>query len=518
MTRPAHQRPPAVASPAEAVRRLFGRGSVYTLLLAIQMLTAVLVLPVITRLLPPSAFGRVAAGLVVYSILSIVGAAGLPDAAARTFFLGKDGPREAGRLICAMTCIAVILGAVIDRTGSLWAPLFGLSYGGVLRLAVWGGAAAAVVAGTQSLLRVAERVWAYAGVALLAALSGQTIGVVLAALLRTGAAYMGGIAAGTVVAAAVGLVATGAFRAGLPEVSELKRGFVLGLPIVPHSLAVYMVASADRIVIAGVLGLAATGRYQVAYAVGSLGVALVTAINQAWLPVVLGAHAERRWEILTATSRVVYVVAAFVASALALAAPLGLLIAASASYSRASLVPVAAIVAFSAVPYATSGTYFQVVLVGGRTRVMAVAAPLAAVVNIGLNLVLLPAIGLVGAAVATVAAYVILPMVVALRARRMVALPEAFRGATYSWLFAAPFVAAGALLPSDAVGAVVRTALLIVAAAGALVLFRSVSRGSLALARLPADEPQTSDASEDLGSPVAVPSPGSGEPVSSVNR
>jgi O-antigen/teichoic acid export membrane protein len=244
-----------------------------------------------------------------------------------------------------------------------------------------------------------------------------------------------------------------------------------------------MLASVDRILIAAILGLAATGRYQVAYAVGGLGVALVTALNQAWLPVVLGAEQESRWRILTATSRVVNLIAACVASGLALLAPLGLLIAAPSSYGRGSLVPVAAIVAFSAVPYATSGTYFQVVFVKGRTGVMALAAPVAAAVNIALNAALLPAIGLLGAAIATVAAYAVLPCVVALRARRIVALPEAARDAVVAWLFAAPFVAAGAVLPSRELGVAARIVAGIVAVLVAYQLLRSAIRRSSDMAR-----------------------------------
>jgi O-antigen/teichoic acid export membrane protein len=289
---------------------------------------------------------------------------------------------------------------------------------------------------------------------------------------------MAGITAGTAVAATVGVARTGVLRAGVAGVREVKKGLAIGLPILPHGLAVYMLASVDRILIAAILGLAATGRYQVAYAVGGLGVALVTALNQAWLPVVLGAERESRWEILTATSRVVNLIAACVAIGLALLAPLGLLIAAPASYGRGSLVPVAAIVAFSAVPYATSGTYFQVVFVEGRTAVMALAAPLAAALNIALNAALLPAIGLLGAAVATAAAYAVLPGVVALRARRMVPLPEAGRDAVVAWLFAAPFVAAGAVLPSHELGVAARIVAGIVAALVAYHLLRSAIRRS----------------------------------------
>ncbi len=467
------QRLPAAATPDEALRRLFGRGSIYTLVLVIQMLIAFLVVPVVTRLLTPSAYGLLAAALVVYALLSILAAAGLPEASSRSFFAGPDGPRRARRLVFTITLIALAVAVIVDLSGPLWAPLLGLRFGAVLALAVWSGAAGAVLLGTQSLLRSAERAWAFAAVALIASVGGQGAGLLLTALLRSPTAYMAGIAAGTAIATVAGLAITGAWRSGLASRAELREAAALGLPIVPHSLAVSLLASADRVLIAAILGLAAAGRYQVAYAVGGIGVALITAMNQAWMPLLLGTSEENRWQILLVTSRALHICAGLVAGGLALVAPLALVLAAPASYGRHGLVAVAAVVAFSALPYATSGTYFQVVFLSGRTRIMALAAPLAALVNIGLNLILLRTWGLVGAAFATVVAYAVLPVVVATSARRMVSLPQAARDALTAWMLAAPFVVAGALLPPGWVGVSGRIAAVLIAAAGAGMLLRA---------------------------------------------
>ncbi len=481
MSRDLETAPAAVSTSSEALRRLLGRGSIYTLALAIQMLTALFVVPVVTRLLSPAEYGRVAAAIVVYAVLSILGGAGLPDAVLRGYFVSAQGPRMARRLVLATGLIALTLALVCEVTGPLWARAFGLDYGDGLRLAVWGAAAASVALCCQSLLRAADRAWAFLGVALIGTVGGQALALALTAILHSPTGYMAGLTAGTVLAAVAGLLITHAPRAGVASPSELKQALALGLPIVPHGLSVYLLISADRIVIAGVLGLAAAGRYQVAYAVGGLGVALIAALNQAWVPLILGAEESRRWQILGAMSGVVYLFAAATAVALALVAPLGLLIAAPASYGRAKLVPVCAVVAVAALPYAISGTYFQIVLVRGRTRVMALAAPLAAAVNVGLNLILLPVIGLTGAALATVGGYAVLPVVVALRARRMVRIPGVTVAAARAWLLATPPVVAGALLPVDGVGIWLRVAVLVLAAGAAYHLIRAALRAQARL-------------------------------------
>lgn len=458
MSHEVHQRPQATASPTEGLRRLFGRGSVYTLALAVQMSVALLVLPVVTRLLTPSAYGQVTAGLVVFLVVSVIGAAGLPEAASRTYFNEADGHREAHRLIVATMFLSCTVALVLELSNPLWAPLLGLHYAGVLRLAVWGGAAGSVTAGTQTLLRVMDRVRAFLCVGLVATVGGQGIGLALIVATRSPTAYVAGLMMGTALALALGLTITGALWHGVPNLRQLKKGLGLGAPFVPHSLAAYMVASADRVMILAVLGLAAAGRYQVAYVIGGLGVVLAMTLNQAWQPLLLGAVEEHRWEILTATSRVIHRIAAFVAATIALSVPLALLVAAPKSYGRVELVPVSAIVAFSVLPYVTGTTYSQVLFLSGRTRLFALAAPLGALVNIALNIALLPVIGLVGAAVATVVAYAVFPAVFAPAAYRIVVLPGALRDALSSWLIAVPFVIAGALLPATALGVGLRIA------------------------------------------------------------
>jgi len=401
-------------------------------------------------------------------VVSVVGTLGLPEAAARTFFDGADGPRDAHRLVATTLAGALAIALVADLTGPLWAPLLSLDFSGVLRLAVWGGAAGAVTLATQSLLRAADRVWSFLVVALVASVAAQGLAVALVLGSGSPASYMAGLAGGTAAAAVVGVLVTGSLRHGPADRRLLGRGLRLGMPLIPHSLGIYLLNSADRVAIVAILGLGAAGRYQVAYAIGSIGVALMTALNQAWLPLLLGAGPERRWEILTGTSRAVHRFAALVAAAIALLAPLALAIAAPPSYGREELVAVTAVVAFCALPYATSSTYLHLIFVTGRTGVMALAAPGAAVVNIALNVVLLPRVGLIGAAYATVAAYAFLAAIVSVVAYRRVPLPGSLRTSLVAWAAAAPAVAAGALLPSTGLGTALRCALGILVLAGAV--------------------------------------------------
>lgn len=460
------------------MRRLLGRGSIYTLSLAVQLSAGMIVVPILTRLLPASDYGRIAIGLVVISFVQILATGGLSEVAARSWFRDDEGPAHARRLVLSTLPIAVMVGLLFDTTGSVWARALSLHYDSALRAAVWTGCAGGVLLSAQALLRAADRPWTFVAIAAIASVGAQGLALALTVVYRTPFAYMLGLGLGTTIAALAALQCNRVLRQRLPSLREAQAAMSIGLPVLPHNVAVYTIASADRLLVAAVLGLAAAGRYQVAYAVGGLGVTLITAINQAWLPLFLGAGDAERWDVLARTSAAVHRIAVGVSGALALLSPVALIIMAPPSYHRASLVPISAIVAFSAVPYASCSAFFHGLFYEGNTKAMAVSAPIAAVVNIAMNVFLLELWGLVAAAGATVAAYVVFAIAGVWATRsRIGRYGGLLRTSACSWLAAAPAIAFGALLPESGGGLVVRVvlavALLVAVVWPALTLRRS---------------------------------------------
>lgn len=64
----------------------------------------------------------------------------------------------------------------------------------------------------------------------------------------------------------------------------LKEGVKFGLPLIPHSLAGWLLTGADRIIIMTILGTSSVGLYSVGYQLGMIMSVLVTAFNKAWSP------------------------------------------------------------------------------------------------------------------------------------------------------------------------------------------------------------------------------------------
>ncbi len=440
-----------MAAEQPAVRSLLGRGSILTVATAVQMSSAILVLPFVTRLLSGSEFGRAATGVVVTQVLMHLVVLGLPSAITLEYFDRRGGLPAARSLIIASVLGAAALAGLIDLLGPLWADAVfsGLSYDAPLRIAVWSTVPMALVLAVQSLLPSLQRTGRFVAVTTVATAGAQLTGLALVAFVRpTATAYLAGVAAGLAAAGLLGLAFTGVDVSRLGDRTLLRSAFRLAIPTVPHAMAIFVVAAGDRILIERLAGIDAVGRYHVAYVVGALGLTVAGAVNNAWAPLIYGAADERRWEVLAGTTAALYRLAGLCAAAIALGCPVGLLILAPGAYDPLALTATSAVVALSLLAYVGYLSNAHPVFQLRRVWPLAWITPLSAAANIALNLLLIPRFGLVGAAYATVATYGAQALLVRRARRKLVDVPWVPGVASTAWAVAAAGVVAGALLPS----------------------------------------------------------------------
>ena len=108
--------------------------------------------------------------------------------------------------------------------------------------------------------------------------------------------------------------------------------------------------------------------------------------------------------------------------ALSLAAPLVLRIMAPASFDTASLAAVVSIVLLSSIPFAWYASNLRRMLAFRSTRSLVYIAPICALINVLLNLLLVPHLGIEGSAIATVLAFAVLAILVGIIGRQFVTL------------------------------------------------------------------------------------------------
>jgi O-antigen/teichoic acid export membrane protein len=456
---------------APSVRReLLGRGSVYTVASAVQAASTLLVLPIVTRLLGAEEFGVVAAGVVVTQLLALLAGVGLSSSILLEYFDERAGLAGARRLVGASFVVAIGVVLVAELTGPLWSRGFGeLNYGVELRFAVWTAVPLAVLAGSQALLRAQGRPVAYVVATVAATAGGHGLGALAIAVSDGGAgAYLGGLLAGSVAGALVALVAGGVGVPTLADRDLIARSVRLGLALVPHALAMYAVLAVDRLVIEGTLGLEAAGRYQVAYLLGGAGLSLLGAVNNAWAPMVLGADDDRRWAVLAGTTRLLEGLVPTAVAVVALGAPVLLTLAAPSDYDLADLTRVTAVVAGSALPYLWYLSRAHILMFHRDAGTLARTTPMAVVLVVVANLIVLEPTGLIGAAVVTLASYGFLAWRVQVRSTRHARPPWDHASTRQAALLVTLILVLALALPTSGVGLALRgLTLLAVAAVGA---------------------------------------------------
>ena len=411
---------------AEAMKGLFGRDSLYMLLWGVQLGIAALSTPIITRMLGMSQFGRVAATLAVVQVVVALASFSLQSAVQRVFADGV-GDRDARRVVTLAVIVALAVWALVDATGPFWSQALGLGgYGPTLEYGTAWAALWAITNSALGLIRSQDKLVAFGIVTLLQSVVAEALGVAMVVLVHpTASAYVLGhlIAQGAAVAVALVVARPILFRRSDWPVLAGALAFSIGL--VPAALASFVLDTSDRLIVRGDLGPAAVARYAVAYNVANLTMVLLYVLNTAWMPRVFAlSEAKVRASVLTESRDFLYALLIPVVVGLCAASPIILNFWVPAGYRPSGLLPIVAIVAVTAFPYAGMMAAMRVLLFSGKTLAVGASTVIAALANIGLNVYLVPKLGIAGASLATMCSFGLLFGLLALRSRLILRLPR----------------------------------------------------------------------------------------------
>lgn len=444
-----------------------------------------LLLPIVTRVLGVEEFGLAATAAATAALLAIVYGLGINFSIVRFYY---DDPPEATRakwaaLLRVQFLIAAVLAAATYATGPLWASLFkDFGWNAALQASVLYGFALASQTTTQGVLRAARRPIAFIVTSLTQVAIGGGLGIFLAS--EHGASgYVLGLTIGSLLASATALWVT--YRAPEWRRETVAGGVRLGLPFMLHSLANWGLELATRLLVAGYLGLAAAGRFQVAMVLGSALTLVLTSIQSAFAPFYVGELTEPERH---ATPRVLMLpVTALAMSAtalLVLLAPALLEIFAPGEFGGTDLV-----IALAAAGTIARGAYFvaaAVQLDRKRSAALARGSLLGAVLAIGLSVVLIPELGIEGAALAGLIGVLAQATVVVGDAGRQLVTDMRMPALALAWIGGAAALAALSQLPHDGAGIAARVALGLVAAACCWLSGRWLSKSFAAARRVAA--------------------------------
>jgi O-antigen/teichoic acid export membrane protein len=394
-----------------ALSRMFGRDSIYVIVWGLQLGIAAICTPIATRLLTSSAFGTVAAAVAIMQLLVSIGSMSLQTAVQRQY-QREDGDRQARRLVTLAIVVSAITFALAFSTGPLWCPLLRLgsfTTGPVHYAVIWAGFTA-ISNAVLGLLRSRDQLFSFGVVSLLQSVVAEALSLLLVAFVHASASeWVFGqmLAQGVAVVAALAMARPLAIR--LRDARMLWDAVRYSGALMPAVVASFVLDAVDRLIIKHDLHSSDVARYAVGRNIGAIPLLLLGVLGTAWLPRLFAlSHDDVRGAVLARTRDALFSLLLPVLVGLGAGAPLLLAIWVPASYNPAGLWLLVATISVTALPVAGMMTASWVLMARDRTLPVAACTGVAAVANVGLNVVLVPRLGIEGSALATIASYVIL--------------------------------------------------------------------------------------------------------------
>ena len=195
---------------------------------------------------------------------------------------------------------------------------------------------------------------------------------------------------------------------------QLKKMLRFGLPYLPASLASIMVQVIDRPIVLAMTDADTLGLYQTGYKLGIFMMLVVSMFQYAWQPFFLNNARETNAREIFAKVMTLFVLAAsllWVVVSLFIDNAAAWEFAAGRSLIERHFLPGLVVVPIILLAYLFNGIYVNLqagLYIAEKTKYFPVVTIAGALVNVAVNLLLIPRLGIVGAALATLASYLVM--------------------------------------------------------------------------------------------------------------
>jgi len=412
------------------IHTLVKSSGIYALASLALPLVALVLAPFLTHTLSRTDYGVLAILSTVITLMAGITQFGLNNAFFRAYGFDYESSKDRAAVLSTVVVLLLLSSIPITIVVVITAPWLATllfnnpSDSGPIRLAVMVVLLQNLAIPGLSWLRAESRAGLYSTLAIANLLVNLGATVVLVGALRmgiTGAlmAMVGGYA--VVVGCTLPVVL---LRAGLRLRLDIAWNLLsFGLPLVSNLVSIWVLQLSDRYLLSRLGSLSQTASYTVAYSLGGiLGVVVLSPFSLAW-PTTMFAIAKREdaVHVFRLTFRWYSIFLLF--------ATLGLLlISVSVLYmlfppSYYSAMPVIPIVAVSIMFFGIYSFFTVGISIRRKTWFAVLLTTVAALANVGLNIVLIPPYGSIGAAVSTLIAYTLLASIAYIVNQRLYPIP-----------------------------------------------------------------------------------------------
>ena len=396
----------------DELKRLLNETAIYGLSTVVARLLNFLLLPLYTHCLVPADYGIVATLFSYIAFFNVLYAYGMDFSYMRYFKEQGEEGEVFSTAFWSLAATSLLFSAAVTAWAGPLSRAGGVPVPELTRYAAWIMAFDTLSLVPFAYLRMTHRARSYAGVKIANIVLNLALNYLFLVRWKMGVrgVFLASLGASTATLALLAPVVRSQLKAAFDRV---LYGSLLGfaLPLIPAGLASMAVQVIDRPILLRLTNEATVGLYQANYRLGIFMMMVVNMFDAAWRPFFLQRAAkpgagEVLGRVLTyfvvGSGALFLAVTFFIGHVVALPLLAGKPLIHPAYWGGLSIVPVVTL------GYLFNGVYINFlapVTIGKRSELVAYATGLGAVVNIVTNFLWIPRWGMMGAALATLAAY-----------------------------------------------------------------------------------------------------------------
>ena len=273
---------------------------------------------------------------------------------------------------------------------------------------------------------------------------------------------------------------------GKPNLPVLKPYLSFSLPLLLSSLSYWAMNLSDRYVIGYLIGISSVGVYSAAYNIGSVVGIFIAPIGTILLPTISNLYENNRLEELKTHLRysLKFYLMLAIPSLFGLAVLSKSLLATLTTSEFLSAYLIIPIVALGTILFYASSIFSEILYLFKKTKIIGVAHGIAALINLILNIILVPIIGILGAAISTLIMFFVYAMVVGILSFRELPFDIDFKFFSKSIIASIPMVfVVWKLNPYGAVNILIAIGIAAAVYFGVLVLLKGFTKEEYGLLR-----------------------------------
>lgn len=464
------------------LRHLFSESLVYGMAGVVARFLGILMVPVYTRIFLPEDYGIMSLITVTMSLMSIFVVLALDNSAHRWYWDSED-VQERKRTMASWTWCQLGMSFAVGLPVFVFAD--GLGYrivgrwdmGPYFRLTAMALPLGVLGMVVTNWLRLQRKPWQTGFFALGTSLLTIVLTLVLVVALKLGlyGVYLAQLV-GAAITTCVSVLLLWDWMNPLHfSYQRLREMLRYAMPLIPAALAFWIVGYTDRYFLQIFTDTRQVGLYQVGSSIAALMALITMGFQQAWGPFALSIHKEGEAKQVYAAVLLGFTwLTVAVGTGLALFAPEIVELVATAVYRDSARV--VGVLVFGNI---MMGLYYIAAIglnICKTTKPIGVAVFFAALLNVILNLVLVPSWGLIGSATATMISQVALSVCVFRAAQRLYPVPYPFKAVTLLLALGMAAVGAGHFLDRFSLGTSIAVRLALVSLFLPLPFLPGVSR------------------------------------------